>query len=85
MKTSLISKPVLKIYDPQAETEVHTDACKQGVAGVLLQKQDQSLHPLAYYSRQTNSAEQNYHSYELETMAVVETIKISSIFARYTF
>ena len=33
------------------------------------------MHPVAYYSRQTNDAEKKYHSYELETLAVVESVK----------
>lgn len=29
-KKKLIEKPILKIYDPTAVTELHTDACKYG-------------------------------------------------------
>jgi len=36
---------------------------------------DGKLHPVAYYSRQTIGAEKNYHSYELETLAAVESVK----------
>ncbi len=35
---------------------------------------DQRLHPVAYYSRQTTPSEAKYHSYELETLAVVESV-----------
>jgi len=46
-----------------------------GLAGIVLQEQsDGKLHPVAYYSRQTTGAEQNYHPYELELLAVVETV-----------
>lgn len=76
LKQVLINRPVLALYDPDADTEVHTDASSVGVAGILLQKQDdQKLHPVAYFSRQTTEAEVKYHSYELETLAVVETLK----------
>lgn len=54
---------------------MHTDASKFGLGGILLQKKEDRLHPVAYYSRQTRGAESNYHSYELETLAVVETLK----------
>lgn len=66
----------MTIFDPTADTEVHTDACKFGVAGILFQKQVRGkMTVVSYYSRQTNAAEQRYHSYELEALAVVETLK----------
>ncbi|KYB29884.1 hypothetical protein TcasGA2_TC031567 [Tribolium castaneum] len=76
LKEILTSRPVLSIYDPTAVTELHTDASSLGVAGILLQYQtDGRLHPIAYYSRQTNEHERHYHSFELETLAVVESVK----------
>lgn len=76
LKSSLISRPVLAIYDRNLHTELHTDASKFGVAGILLQRQiDNSLKPVMYFSRTTTREEQNYHSYELETLAVVESLK----------
>lgn len=38
LKSILTSKPVLKIYSPEAYTEVHTDASIDGYGAVLLQK-----------------------------------------------
>ena len=74
LKSSLTCSPVLALYDPEAETEVHTDASALGLAGMILQRQnDGKFHPIAYYSRQTNGAEPKYHSYEPEMLAVVET------------
>jgi hypothetical protein len=68
----LTSAPVLSIYDPTRETELHTDASKLGYGAVLLQKQnDNKLHPVAYFSKSIGKHEINYHSYELETLAVV--------------
>jgi hypothetical protein len=56
--------------------ELHTDASMHGIGGILLQNQkDGTLRPICYYSRQTNTAEQHYHSYELETLAVVESMR----------
>jgi hypothetical protein len=76
LKIMLVERPVLALHKPGAMTEVHTDASALGVAGILLQKQDDGkLHPVAYYSRQTSEAESKYHSYELETLAVVESLK----------
>jgi hypothetical protein len=69
-------RPVLALYNPEAPTELHTDASMHGIGGILLQYQsDKTLHPICYYSRQTTKAEQNYHSYELETLAVVESMR----------
>lgn len=68
----LTSAPVLSIYDPTRETELHTDASKLGYGAVLLQRQeDNKFHPVAYFSKSIGKHEINYHSYELETLAVV--------------
>ena len=76
LKEKLTSRPVLALYNPNSETEIHTDASKLGIGGILLQKQvDRTLKPIAYFSRVTSKEEQAYHSYELETLAVVESIK----------
>ena len=65
------------MFCPDAETEIHTDASKVALAGILMQRaqDDGKFHPCHYYSRLTSNAEQNYHSYELETLAVVESLK----------
>lgn len=77
LKQKLIERPLLGIYNPSAETEIHTDACQSGIAGILLQKDktEKYFKPVNYFSRQLNKAEQKWHSYELETLAVVETLK----------
>lgn len=75
LKDILSSRPVLKIYTPDARTEVHTDACSRGLGGILLQELEGKLHPVFYYSRRTTEAESKYHSYELETLAVVQTVQ----------
>lgn len=72
LKKALTSAPVLAIYDPTKETELHTDASSIGFGAVLLQKQqDSKLHPVAYFSKSVSKYEANYHSYELETLAIV--------------
>lgn len=43
---------------------------------ILLQKQESGhWNPVAYYSQTTNGAERNYHSFELEMLAVVKAIE----------
>lgn len=75
LKDSLSNQPVLALYNPEAVTEVRTDASSLGIAGILMQMQAERLHPVFFYSRQTTDTEQKYHSYELETLAVVESLK----------
>lgn len=75
LKTQLVSRPVLALYNPSLYTELHTDASKWGVGGMLLQKQEGGdLKPVAYYSRQTSPEEQHFSAYELETLAVVSSL-----------
>jgi len=75
LKQRLISKPVLISYDVSAEHEIHTDASSVGLAGVLFQKEHDQLKPVAYYSRSTTYSEMKFHSYDLEALAVVETLE----------
>lgn len=72
----LTQEPVLAIYDPKLPIEVHTDASSVGYGAVLLQI-DESGHKrvIAYFSRLTQGAEAKYHSYELETLAVVKALQ----------
>lgn len=75
LKEKLASKPVLKIYEPSAETELHTDASSVAYAAILMQKENNELHPIHYMSRKTSDAESRYTSYELEALAIIEGIK----------
>lgn len=75
IKDRLTSRPILALYDKNLETQLHTDACKFGVAGILLQKDNTGLwRAVAYYSRQTTIDEQKLHSFELETLAVITAL-----------
>lgn len=77
LKDRLVCRPVLALYDPSLETELHTDASSLGVGGILMQwqKDVRVLKPVAYFSRQTTPEEKHLHSYELETLAVVCSLK----------
>jgi len=68
-----MSFPVLQIYNPLFETQLHTDASSMAVTAILLQKQEAG--PVAYFSQVTNSAESRYHSFELEMLAVVKAVE----------
>jgi len=50
LKTALVSEPVLKLYNPNLQKEIHTDASKYGFGAVLLQNDP------------VDSAERHHHS-----------------------
>ncbi|KAI5754078.1 hypothetical protein M8J77_005524 [Diaphorina citri] len=72
--THLTSSPVLMIFNPALPIELHTDASALGYGGILINIVDGKPHAVAYYSKRTTPTESHYHSYELETMAVVKSI-----------
>ncbi|CAH2084482.1 unnamed protein product [Euphydryas editha] len=72
----LTSEPVLAIYDPSLPIEIHTDASSIGYGAVLMQVHEGNRkRVVSYFSRLTQGAESNYHSYELETLAVVKALE----------
>lgn len=66
LKKLITDRPVLMIFKQGLETEVHTDASKHALAGILLQKnpEDNKLHPIQYMSIKTSKQEENWSSYE---------------------
>ena len=81
-KSKLTTRPVLALNNSEFITEVHCDPSKVGVGGILLQKPDEELplRPVAYFRRQTTREEEFWHSFELETMAVVMALKRSRVY-----
>lgn len=76
LKAKLCSEPILSIYSPLSETQLHCDASSVGFGSILMQKQvDGKFHPVFYFSKRTTECESKYHSYELETLAVVYALK----------
>lgn len=63
IKRILADRPVLAIYDPKLETEVHTDASAIGL-GAILQIHESGKRIVAYYSRKITPEEQKYYSYD---------------------
>lgn len=64
------------MFNPDSPiTEVHTDACADGLAGMLLQGDtDKMLHLVYCVSKKTTPVERHYHSSRLELMAIVWTL-----------
>lgn len=77
LQMKLSNEPVLRIYDPMAVTELHTDACKDGIASVLMQRRsdEKDFHPVYFYSKMTTPAEANYDSYHLEALAIIRSVE----------
>lgn len=75
LKMALVKEPVLKIYDRMAETELHTDASKHGFGAALLQRNENHLHPVFFWSKKTSPQEQSQHSYILEVKAAYLAFK----------
>lgn len=72
----LTNEPVLAIFDPNLPTEIHTDASSVGYGAVLFQTHEGgNKKVVAYFSKVTQGAESRYHSYELETLAVVRALQ----------
>ena len=76
LKTRLAQEPVLNLYCIGADTELHTDASRQGLGAILLQRnsEDGLQHPVYYASWKTSPVEERYTSYELEILAVVKAL-----------
>lgn len=75
LKNKLCNEPVLKLFCPELETELHTDASKDGFGSCLLQKHNDKFHPVFYISFKTTPAESRYSSYELEVLAIIRSLK----------
>lgn len=77
LKQLLANEPVLKLFSPERETELHTDASQDGYGAMILQRseEDSELHPVYFMSKKTNDTERKYTSYELEVLAIIEALK----------
>jgi ribonuclease HI len=71
LKKLLTSAPILKIFDPSKDYVVCTDACKEGLGGVL----SQEGFVIFYESRKLKEHEKNYATHDLELAAVVHALR----------
>ena len=72
LKLKLTTAPILKIADPHKNFVVCTNACREGLGGVLLQENS----VIAYDSRKMRKHEQNYNVYDLELATVIHALKM---------
>ena len=64
--------PILKIADPEKDCVIWTDACKEGLDGILTQEG----HVICYESRKLKEHEKNYATHDLELAAIIHALKM---------
>jgi hypothetical protein len=72
LKEILTSTPILKIVDLDEDFVVCTDACKEGLNGVLSKKD----HMVYYESKKLKEHERNYATHDLELATIVHALKM---------
>jgi hypothetical protein len=72
LKELLTSAPILNIVDPNENFVVCTDACKEGLGGVLTQ----NGHVISYESIKLKEHERNYATHDLELVSIVHALKM---------
>jgi hypothetical protein len=71
LKQLLTNAPILQIVDPNEDFVVCTDACKEGLGGVL----NQNGFVVCYESRKLKEHERLYATHDLELAAIVHALK----------
>jgi hypothetical protein len=71
LKQFLTSAPILKIANPNKYYVVCTDACKEGLGGVL----SQEVFVVCYESKKLKEHEKNYATHDLELAAIIHALR----------
>jgi hypothetical protein len=66
-----MNAPILRHYSPDYETQIETDVSDSVITGVISQRFSDEWHPVAFYSKTINGAEQNYEIHDKEMLAVI--------------
>lgn len=75
LKAILGSPPVLIAPNYHKKFYVMCDASGVGIGGVLAQKCEDVLHPIAFYSKKLNPAQEKYSTIERECLGLVLTLQ----------
>lgn len=71
LKSELIHNALLNIFNPSLPINMYTDASRDKLGCILTQVTDSGENPIHFYSRQISNEEKQYHSFELEFLAIV--------------
>jgi hypothetical protein len=71
LKQLLTSDPILRITDPNEDFIVCTNACKEGLGGVL----SQNGFVICYESRKLKEHEKKYATHDLELASIVHALR----------
>ena len=78
LKKIFCKEPVLQHFNVSKLIRLETNASRKAIGGVLCQQDtDMNWHLVAYYLRKMLPAEQNYETYDAESLAIVERFKTS--------
>ena len=81
IKDLLTNRPILHSPDFKRPFKLATDASNLGAGAVLLQSDHNDVdHPISYFSRKFNSAQQNYSVVEKELLAIILALQFFSAY-----
>jgi hypothetical protein len=75
LKNKMIQHPVLILPNPKLPYVIMSDSSKVAMGAVLMQRLEDGLHPVAFYSKKFSSAELNYGVHEQELLALFMSLK----------
>jgi len=76
--------PLLRHFDPELPTRMHTDFSGRGVGGVLLQLHGDRWHPIAFRSRKLTPTEARYDTGDGELLAIIDALRSWRHYIAYT-
>lgn len=75
LKDAFVKGGVLHHFDPERQIVVEADASDFGIGGILSQVQNDSLRPIAFFSKKMGPAELNYPIHDKELLVIILCFK----------
>jgi len=75
LKSTLVSAPVLRVFDRKLDVVLQTDASAQALGGVLLQNDGHGLRPVCYTSKKLSPTQARYPPQQLEMFAIMHAVR----------